>query len=394
MRELGLQQPSDAASAATGRQQHQMLALPPPQAASSPIPPPSGSASIAPDPSAADSGMAPSGDSEVGSVPGASAPQLRAYRSLESSSVIFLQELLSAIEPVVFTKHALSIVTRRGARLQNIKSLCEIIELCTGMAGTEQIIVGDDQGVTAVLKLRLSELNLGFGRRGLETPLPPDWATHGVYRIVLESGGGLKVMNRFTNICKTIKAPELKRVDKRLVYVHDNFSERRATLKAKGSIMNILLYPIFEPAAFQGFASAADATPPPKRRRQGLLALADVSTGAASSRTLLRNSAPPPVRASAARTLTQDAMGASVAQDGEEASSGGEGDDRRHTRRGGDVARDGGSEGDGSSAGGNAADEGDEHSMGGDEAGDAALQEAGELEGDMIPPPPPPSGAT
>lgn len=112
-------------------------------------------------------------DSEAGSSSGAASVASRSYRSLESSSVVFLQELLSAIEPVVFAKHAISIVTRRGARLRNIKALCEIIELCIGMAGAEQIIVGDDHSVTAVLKLRLSELNIAFGRRGLETPLPP-----------------------------------------------------------------------------------------------------------------------------------------------------------------------------------------------------------------------------
>lgn len=305
MRENGLQQPDSSSVVHHTVSLVRMLALP--------APPTElqgehcvGSASMASGSSSGDFGGSAASSEAGSSNQAASSPgHARSYRSLESSSVVFLQELLSAIEPVVFAKHCLAVVTRRGARLQNIKALCEIIDLCTGMAGTEQIVVGDDKGVTAVLKLRLCELNLSFGRRGLETPLPPDWAAHGVYNIILD-GANLKVQNRFTSTIKVIKAPELKRVDKKLVYVHDNYSERRATLKAKGSIMNILLFPIFEPSAFHIGGSAADATPPPKKRRTGgLLALADGSAQASGSRAGAGVSSPPFASALAAQRVSE-----------------------------------------------------------------------------------------
>lgn len=158
------------------------------------------------------------------------------------------------------------------------------------MACAEQIVVGDDHSVTSVLKLRLSVLTIAFGRRCLETPLSPDWAAYTVYRVIKDGGGGLMVQSRFTSVRKTIKASELMRVDMQFVYVKDKYSEHRATLKAKGTVMNILLAPIFEPSAFQ--ALAADACAPPAKRRRRPLGIGEWSAAVVKQAT----SAQPPLR--------------------------------------------------------------------------------------------------
>lgn len=234
MRECGLQTAeSDSGTGHPATSRPMMLALPAPSDSSAPDAH-TGPGSRASESSAGDGGAAGSSEAGSSSYHTGAAMHSRSYRSLESSSVVFLQELLSAIEPVVFAKHAIGIVTRHGARLQNVKALCELIELCTGMAGAEQIVVGEDQAVTAVLKLRLSELNIAFGRRGLETPLPPDWMANGVYRIILDGSSDPKIQNRFTQVIKAIRAPELKRVDKKLICIHDIFPSGGPPSRRKG----------------------------------------------------------------------------------------------------------------------------------------------------------------
>lgn len=103
--------------------------------------------------------------------------------------------------------------------------------------------------------------------------------------------------------------------------------------------MNILVYPIFEPSAFQ--SAAVEVTPPPKRRRKGILALADgyvvASPGAPGGRaTPLRPGGVP-----SAISVAADA-GASVAQhdgDDDDACSGADGESR--DERGGDEPSEG-----------------------------------------------------
>lgn len=125
MREGGIQQSGSGGDCGNGtaHMPTAMLALPAPPSSSTGAPcnasASAGSASSAGDIPA--SGV----DAEAGSSADSPPPPSRSFRGLGSPSVAFLQELLHAIEPVVFSKHCVSVVTRRGARLQNIKALCE-----------------------------------------------------------------------------------------------------------------------------------------------------------------------------------------------------------------------------------------------------------------------------
>ena len=109
------------------------------------------------------------------------------YVNFTTSSVVFMVDVLSAIEPISMSKVALRPASCRGKKETKMQNLAELLEFSTGVS-RETRLVGKLRHIPT-LKDWLRQQSVAEGRRARDLAIPAQWSAHrdGVYRFVQQA---------------------------------------------------------------------------------------------------------------------------------------------------------------------------------------------------------------
>jgi hypothetical protein len=190
------------------------------------------------------------------------------YWILSEFSVVLLQTVLAAMEPMAFNKVLTRSITTRGKKNENKTMLLELVEFCTGFGPKTKTgckTVGE-------LKELMCHRNASRGRRASQLALPADWDTHGAYQWQWR-GEDIYISHKFVQCEPVMALGPFDRPGKGQPgpYIEDNYSESDAKLKYLGKeVACILLLPqkvLSEMKMLPSSASSSFSTPLSKRPR-------------------------------------------------------------------------------------------------------------------------------
>lgn len=189
---------------------------PPTEASADEFPQQSSAASTADDPNAEDSSEA------------TSAYIPRKYATWEEVPVIYLIELLSALEPASLSRAALKALIPSGKKAVRREPLLEIFEYILGLDRAAPI-APSQRNMPVVVKV-FAESNVLRGRLGRDLILPVDWRTSGLNRIEIATKfRGLIITNKFQDEPAYIPVDD-ESIALDAFSIEFNFSDSRAVL--------------------------------------------------------------------------------------------------------------------------------------------------------------------
>jgi len=172
-------------------------------------------------------------------------------RSETTLGMIHLDRLMviaSRMQPVAFSKHTLKLLKPSPQRGIPKARLLELIEFDTG-AGPDSYIGTDGRLKSQeVLTNRLIELSVANNLRGRDLSLPPDFHSHGVYKVEVD-GGKIYIVHKFAKAGtnrKELPASQARLVDDhRALRLDRNYSEMGAVLVETKGIIRYRVHNLF-----------------------------------------------------------------------------------------------------------------------------------------------------
>lgn len=182
-------------------------------------------------------------------------------RRLDQVGVETLRDMLSSMERVVSSPAALRALVRRGQRDASKESLIQILTFTTGLQRHSQVNFGPDK--LPQLYSELAGLKKNYGRRGMDLPLPPVWADHGVFEL-LRAPANIKIKHRFQNVEHIVPSHVVSNYSQQKMWIDQNWSDNDACLKCKGGLLN---FPIALLFTEERLDHLKHNTPPAKKPR-------------------------------------------------------------------------------------------------------------------------------
>lgn len=118
----------------------------------------------------------------------------RKYTRFENASIEFLADILSAIEPITYSKFAL-----RALKTNKMRTMLEMLEFATKVPRSTALI-GDLRHIPT-LKSKLMQHCEGVGARGHRLLLPPNWDSQGVFLLKADALDNIVVEHLYTKFC-------------------------------------------------------------------------------------------------------------------------------------------------------------------------------------------------
>lgn len=153
------------------------------------------------------------------------------YTRFDNASIEFVSEILSAIEPITYSKFAL-----RAIKNNKMRTLLEMLEFTTKVPRSTAL-VGDLRHIPS-LKGKLMQHGEGVGARGHRLLLPPNWDEQGVFTLKADALDNIVVEHRYTKFCRPWPA-SLRLVDSEGhpisvsdLYIAGNYFEDAAEIKS------------------------------------------------------------------------------------------------------------------------------------------------------------------
>lgn len=117
------------------------------------------------------------------------------YLQLSGSSVVFLQQLMSQVEPLAFSKHALAPLLKAGRKEAKIIDMCRHLEYATTIDG-DHSLRGDHRHIPSLVAW-MTMLRDSEGRRCRDLLVPATWSARadGVYTFRVD-GEALYVLDK------------------------------------------------------------------------------------------------------------------------------------------------------------------------------------------------------
>lgn len=197
-------------------------------------------------------------------------------KQLEMHSVDQIMDLLTKLEPVVFSKAALMGLRVSKARRPSKEALLQLWTFVTNLGADHAVDLKVHQECDDLVE-RSCSLNVANGRRALKLPLRPDWQNDGVYKLEPSADGQPVLVSMREGDTKPVPPQVLKGVDLSKLYVCGNFSEKRATLKCHGTSLEWPLQLLFADATIErSLTGPSPCKRPPPESAAGL---GDVTTG-------------------------------------------------------------------------------------------------------------------
>lgn len=169
-------------------------------------------------------------------------------KTLQSCSASVLVSLCSGIERIVFSKSALTALQKRGHREPPRASLLELIEFTTGLEPSMEVDVSEEK--LEQTKAVMHDLNMRYGRRGLELSLPASWADQGVYELTINAQAETaSIKNRYLDIQRRIPQHVTTGYNLKNLYLDMNFSASRAMLRSRMGMLSFSVILLFSSQA-------------------------------------------------------------------------------------------------------------------------------------------------
>lgn len=126
--------------------------------------------------------------------------------SYKDLAVKDLVDILSALEPVPFSKAKLNQVVRTGNRRENQGRLCAVLEFVSNVVATRNLHSKSMDDLIDHLWARSNAMC----RRGRELSIPVDWEAHGLFEWFCQESGRIVVTFRFSDPPShaTLQAPK------------------------------------------------------------------------------------------------------------------------------------------------------------------------------------------
>lgn len=165
-----------------------------------------------------------------------------------------LESLLTYLEPVALSKANLKTVLKRGAKVQNMHELGNILEAGVGW-NLETDIPVECRNMEALGRMAKT-VNESLGRRMRDLQLPPNWERCGLYGMERSSEDVVSLWQNFGNTEKVkVKVPSNVEL-----YLSANHSEHRAAIRQRGGVFRYTCALAFS-------TSDLVQEPTPKKRR-------------------------------------------------------------------------------------------------------------------------------
>lgn len=183
---------------------------------------------------------------------------------IQDLSVTKLVALMSAYEPVIFSRNELRSLQVRRMRQPPKESLLELIEFSTELNRASQVLAADEAFAEVVGTLRT--LSDGCGRRAMHLRLPPSVGPR--RRLLHRPQRRWEAYLHPPQVLEPhppIPTPALEGHDLSLLYIGSNFSEDNASLALQGGMLEFKVSTLFTSCRAQAITFVS----PSKPRRPG-----------------------------------------------------------------------------------------------------------------------------
>lgn len=184
-----------------------------------------------------------------------------------------LSDLLSSVEEVVLSKHALKALLRPGQRAIAKEPLMQIMEFMLGLSRSHRLTMA--QHLRPTLKDQLKAMNEANGRRAQNLRLPPVWTECGIYTLLNTSPPVVKICHTPTNSVRVVPECHLTGYDLQRLYIAVNWSEDSAFLAVSDGMLNLPLQVLFSKERMDGLQRSAK-----KRRGENPSAMSTAASAA------------------------------------------------------------------------------------------------------------------